>query len=455
MTGTRVALVVATDRYADPTLHGLAAPTADADALAEVLGDERLGDFHVDVLRNAPSYTIAERVEGLFSGRHPSDVVLLHFSCHGIKDESGELFLAATNTLPDRLASTAVDAGLVNRLMGRSRAQSVVLLLDCCYGGAFERGLVTRGDGDAHVGEQFTSETADSGRGRVVITASSAMEYALEGTTLTTGGRTSPSLFTGALTDGIRSGEADRDHDGRVGLNELYDYVYDTVRERTPNQTPSRWDFGVQGDVVIARNPRRRIIPAPLPREILDLVEHHAAGVRLGAVDELAGLACRDNLALAAGAIVVLSQLVDDDSRRVASAASQTLQTLRPRISPNTIDLGELPAGPTSATTTAAVEGGPLVLASTVTTTTPEIQAELDGPSLEVRVSVREPGPVSGVVTLAGAAGEAHVRVTATVAVPGEPGAPPRRLPEPTRHTGVRGSDTAPPITEPSPVPEP
>ena len=76
----------------------------------------------------------------MLTERQPADLVLLHFSCHGLKDDAGELYLAATNTVPNRLASTAVDSVLVNRLMRRSRARRVVLLLDCCYGGAFERG---------------------------------------------------------------------------------------------------------------------------------------------------------------------------------------------------------------------------------------------------------------------------------------------------------------------------
>jgi len=38
--------------------------------------------------------------------------------------------------------------------------------------------------------------------------------------------------------------DADRDQDGMVGLDELYEYVYDKVRAATPNQTPGKWTFG-------------------------------------------------------------------------------------------------------------------------------------------------------------------------------------------------------------------
>ena len=40
----------------------------------------------------------------------------------------------------DRLAATSVTAEFLNRQMGASRARSIILCLDCCYAGAFDRG---------------------------------------------------------------------------------------------------------------------------------------------------------------------------------------------------------------------------------------------------------------------------------------------------------------------------
>jgi hypothetical protein len=115
----------------------------------------------------------------------------------------------------------------------------------------------------ARAGSGVGIEEHFGGRGRAVITASSAMEYAFEGDELTDTRAVAPSVFTSALVEGLRTGEADRDQDGYVALDELYDYVYDKVREATPNQTPGKWTFGVQGELVIARRgrpvtPRRR-----------------------------------------------------------------------------------------------------------------------------------------------------------------------------------------------------
>ena len=212
-----------------------------------MLRDPDIGGFEVRTLLNEPAHEVTLAVEEFFADRRPDDLLLLHFSCHGVKDEGGELYFAAANTRLRRLAATAVAAEFVNRRMGRSRSRRVVLLLDCCYAGAFERGMTARAGAGMDIEEQF------GGRGRAVITASSAMEYAFEGDELADAREQAPSVFTSALVEGLETGEADRDQDGLVALDELYDYVYDQVRAVTPNQTPGKWTFGVQGELVIAR----------------------------------------------------------------------------------------------------------------------------------------------------------------------------------------------------------
>ena len=89
---------------------------------------------------------------------------------------------------------------------------------------------------------------------------------------------------------GLETGDADRDQDGLVALDELYDYIYDRVRAATPNQTPGKWAFGVQGELVIARRARPVTRPAPLAPELVDAIEGRLAAVRAAAVQELARL---------------------------------------------------------------------------------------------------------------------------------------------------------------------
>ena len=320
MDGTRSALIVANDSYTDPGLSRLRAPDSDAQALARVLRDPDIGDFEVRVLLNEPAHEVNLAVEEFFADRRPDDLLLVHFSCHGVKDESGELFFAAANTRLRRLGATAVAAEFVNRRMNRSRSRRVVLLLDCCYAGAFERGMTARAGTGIGIGEQF------GGRGRAVITASSAMEYAFEGDQLADTREQAPSVFTSALVEGLETGEADRDQDGLVALDELYDYVYDKVRAVTPHQTPGKWTFGVQGELVIARRSHPVTTPVPLPPELQEAVDSPFAGVRAGAVPELARLLRNRHAGLALAARLTLERLTQDDSRATSAAATAALQ---------------------------------------------------------------------------------------------------------------------------------
>jgi len=131
------------------------------------------------------------------------------------------------------------------------------------------------------------------GRGRAVITASSAMEYAFEGDELADASGSTPSVFTSALVHGLQTGDADLDQDGRVALDELYDYIYDKVRAATPNQTPGKWTFGMQGELVIARRARPVTAPAPLPPELQEAADSLLASVRAAAVQDSPSSLCR------------------------------------------------------------------------------------------------------------------------------------------------------------------
>jgi hypothetical protein len=317
--GSRSALIVASNEYQDPGLSELRAPAADADALAAVLSDPEIGGFDVRTLMNEPAHVVNEAVEEFLTDRSPDDLLLLHFSCHGIKDQDGALYFAMANTRLRLLGATAVAADFVNRRMTQSRSHRIVLFLDCCYAGAFDRGMRTRATKVMDLEERF------GGRGRAVITASGAVEYAFEGGELTESGDPAPSVFTTAMVRGLTTGEADRDQDGYVDLDELYDYVYDAVREVTPHQNPGKWTYGVQGDLVIARRNTPVTKPAGLPPELQQSIDSPLAGVRAGAVDELARLLSGRHQGLALAARQALETLTDDDSRTVAASASAVL----------------------------------------------------------------------------------------------------------------------------------
>ena len=366
--GTRSALIVANSEYTDPGLRRLRAPARDAQALAAVLRDPGIGGFEVRTLLNEGAYEVNLAVEEFFADRRPDDLLLVHFSCHGVKDQDGELYFAAANTVLRALGATAVAAEFVNRRMSRSRSRRVVLLLDCCYAGAFERGMTARAGAGVGIEAQF------GGRGRAVITASSAMEYAFEGGELADTHQLQPSIFTSALVQGLATGEADRDQDGMVALDELYDYVYDKVRAATPNQTPSKWAFGVQGDLYIARRARPVTTPAPLPPQLQEAIDSPFAAIRAAAVQELVRLLQGRHAGLALAARLALQRLSEDDSRAVVAAATEALVAQTPPAPPT-------PTPPTlalSATVAvrAQIDPQPLTASDAVSTTHPEAPTE-------------------------------------------------------------------------------
>jgi Caspase domain len=252
MNGRR-ALIVATGAYRDAKLRQLRAPAADAERLAHVLRDPAIGDFDVDVALDQDESPLRRRIARFFADGGRDDVLLLHISSHGVKDAQGGLYLAASDTELDLLDATAVSAMWLDEQITRSRSRRKLLLLDCCFSGRFPFNATARAGDSVDVQERF------QGRGRAVITASTAMEYAYEGDHLS--GQGQPSYFTAALVDGLETGEADRDRDELISVDELYDYVYDRVKAATPNQTPTK-QIALEGPLYVARSNLRRGIGA-------------------------------------------------------------------------------------------------------------------------------------------------------------------------------------------------
>ncbi len=341
----RSALMVTCATYDDPGLRGLRSPVQDAEALGRVLADPAIGGFAVDTIANQPHYAVRRRIEAFFNGRRSDDLLLLYLSGHGIKDDEGLLYFAASDTELASLDATAVAADFVNRHMNRTRSRRVVLLLDCCYSGAFAQGMgIAKADKAVHLPDQF------DGRGRVVLTASKATEYSFEGGQVTEGGG-QPSVFTAAIIRGLETGEADLDNDGLISLEELYEYAFDQVRSAAARQTPAKWAFGVEGRLFIARSTRRpHVEPAPLPEELTrllaepypgkSLLEGGSPGVALTARETLARLTERD------------------DSLRVRAAAAAALDRVGPANGDEPAVTADQPVGTVSALPAHAGNGG-------------------------------------------------------------------------------------------------
>jgi Caspase domain len=409
VSGQRKALIIANDEYEQEALQNLLAPAADAEALGRVLGDPQIGDFAVQVVHNEPAHVIQAQIEEVFSESRPDDVLLLHFSGHGLKSESGELFFAASNTRPNRLGSTAVSADFVQRCMRNSRSRSVVLLLDCCYGGAFAQGARVRAAGDVNVLDSFPQERS-GGRGRAVITASSAMEYAFEGNQLGDDQQRQPSVFTSALVEGLATGEADQDEDGWVSLDELYEYVFDKVREQNPHQTPSR-QVELEGELYLARSRRRRIRPEPIPSDLQAALVDPNMYMRLGAVTELRSRLVSENLLVAAGAYQALAELVRTGIRYVAEPAAEALSQAAVRPDQTELHFGRVEQDSAPPHRTVQLLGPPIARACMPRPSHDWIRVDQMGERLDISIDTARTGTLQGSLDLKGPTGVAVIAI--------------------------------------------
>jgi hypothetical protein len=333
--GRRLALLVAIESYADPSLRGLRAPGRDASELHDLLADPDVGGFTVTSVTDGTAQQVRLAVEEFLLDRSPGDLTLVYLSCHGLVDLRRRLYFAAADTRKERLAATGVEAQWLLDQLDDCRARRQVVILDCCFSGAFARGA--KGDADLGLGERFHGQ----GRGRVVLTASRGTEYSFEGEPVS-GGAMPGSVFTSALVAGIRSGAADADGDGDITVDDAYAYAFDEVRAAQAAQTPQRWLYGAEGGILLARSPAGvTVAPAPLPDAVRAGLDAPQPALRLGAVEVLGDWLDDADASRVLAARRALEEVAAGDVPRVAQAARTRLDR-----APSTAGLTTSPPAP-------------------------------------------------------------------------------------------------------------
>lgn len=242
----KIALLIGMSHY-QYGLAPLPAAVKDVEELQRVLVNPEIGYFdQVKTLVNSDSQEMQNEIENLFTERNKDDLVLLFFSGHGIKDENSNLYFGTCNTQKypqgELRRSTAVPASFVHDVMSNSRAKRQVIILDCCFSGAFDPSLQAKDDGSIDLEKQLGAE------GRVVLTSSSSTQYSFEQKD------SELSLYTRYLVEGIETGEGDKNRDGKISILELHDYVTRKVQEEIPNTTPKIIVVRDKGfDIILSR----------------------------------------------------------------------------------------------------------------------------------------------------------------------------------------------------------
>ena len=252
MAGRYRALLIGNSTYPadEHNLQTLKGPVKDIAALNRALIDPDTGlfaDVDVTLLPEATSTRAIRALGRFFATADRDDVLLVYFSGHGKLDQSGRLHLCMQDTESTDLLSTAVSSARINEFADASRARNVVIVLDCCYAGAFRGGDL----GDAVAGP-----------GRYVLASCRGTQLANDATV-----DNGTSFFTQHLIDGLLGAAADHDGDGYVRFSDLYAYVDRRLRE-AGKQIPQRRVDG-DGDVRLAKRPQ------PAPAEV-DKKQPHA-----------------------------------------------------------------------------------------------------------------------------------------------------------------------------------
>jgi hypothetical protein len=349
----KFALLIGNSQYQDPVLAKFKAPDSDVAALTQILEDPAIGAFdQVIPVLGEKSSIVSVAIGDFFAEKKREDLLLLYFSGHGVLDENDRFYLAVKDTQHDRLSATGIASSFIKGEMESCRSERQVLILDCCHSGAFARG---KGAGlNAITRATFESPGC---YGQVVLTATDATQYVWEGDQVI--GNVQTSLFTHFLIEGLRTGQADSDRDGRITLAELYDYVYEHVRTQTPQQTPRKWEQAGEGEeLVIARSHYR---PTGLPSGLRRAIENTSPYVREDAVGELGQLLRGSDKSLARLAHGILKAMAkEDDSFRIRDAAFTVLKTFeetKPRKVVQQVHTSQVPIIPSSQKKSASIPG--------------------------------------------------------------------------------------------------
>src|SRR5690349_8415995 len=193
------ALLIGNSTYPadEHNLQQLRGPIKDIAAVNRALIDKDTGLFADADVTLLPEVTSTRAIRALgkfFAGADRDDVLLFYFSGHGKLDQVGRLHLCMQDTETADLLATAVSSARINEFADVSHARNVVVVLDCCFSGAFRGG---------DLGDTV------SGPGRYVMTSCRGTQLANDATA-----ENSTSHFTQHLVDGLTGAAADLDGDG-------------------------------------------------------------------------------------------------------------------------------------------------------------------------------------------------------------------------------------------------
>jgi len=183
-----------------------------------------------------------------------NDTIFIFFAGHGYVDRRNDGYLISYDTDPEQLYATAYSmrdlAGIVN---DRLDARHLVMFTDACKSGYL--GIETLGQTRAlehnrinDVLKEIVAENTAVKESKFILNAAGSFELSFEGEQWGGG----HGVFTHHLLEAL-GGAADRNADGRITANEVFDYTREKVRRDTQDrQNPIVGSTKYSGDLVLA-----------------------------------------------------------------------------------------------------------------------------------------------------------------------------------------------------------
>lgn len=164
---------------------------------------------------------ILQAMRGVFLRADENDVIMFYFSGHGLQGSFLPVDYDGYNNL--------LKHEEINNLLRASKAKHKLVIADACHSGSILAAKTTV----QTALQKYYAAFEDTQGGTALMMSSKGEEYSLEDGGLRSG------IFSHFLVRGLK-GEADRDRDSIVTVEELFNFVYQNVRSYTGNvQTPT------------------------------------------------------------------------------------------------------------------------------------------------------------------------------------------------------------------------
>jgi hypothetical protein len=172
--------------------------------------------------RYATAPSILAAIKQMSTGVDSGDLFLVHFSCHGERDESGQLYLLTHEVDRTDLKNTALSGEKLKDALAEIPCR-VLLLLDACHSSAI---------GPPHrVANDMAMLLSQEDCGVAVIAAARTREFALERIMDPVTNKEIPNgIFTWSIKRGLEGAASPDPYDGRVYIHDLYQYIFREVR---------------------------------------------------------------------------------------------------------------------------------------------------------------------------------------------------------------------------------